>query len=148
MRKIVFAVSSLLATTLLFTACNKEETYTVPAQNEIALINGVWLTMARGEEQNLNNTPDPDELTPIDTANQKVFTAFLGNGEVVSFGTFMGMDMDSTTGTWLITPDRFLKTTSPDVGAKNYYIYELNDSLMILKDVEARPVRWISYLKQ
>lgn len=148
MRKIIFAVSSLLVTSLLFTACNKkEETYSVPAQNEIQLINGTWLTASSGKELNMNAMPDPDEMMIIDTAIQKTYTEFMGDGIIRSYGTFAGMDLDTTYGSWYITPDKYLRTSSTDLGARNYFIYQINDSSMTLKVTEEQPNRWITYYK-
>lgn len=147
MRKLIPGVATLLTTVFLFTACNKEETYTVPAQEEIQKINGTWLTIAGGLDLNNNSTPDPGELTQIDTSVQKVFTHFRGDGKAIAWGSFMGSDLDTTIGTWLITPDKYLHTTSPDLGAKKYLIYQLTDSMMMLKDVETQPNRWISYTR-
>lgn len=145
MRKIVFAVSSLLATTLLFTACNKDEQYTVPAQDYLQKINGIWYTAASGKDFNRNAMPDADELTPIDSAVQQIYTEFMGNGKVRAYGTFMGSDLDTATGTWLITPENYLKTMTSNEGSRSYFIYQINDSIMILKDTEAQPNRWILY---
>lgn len=147
MRKMILGIGSLLTASLLFTSCTKEETYSSPAKDYLQLINGIWLTAGSGTDNNRNGMPDPNEMVLIDTATQKVFTVFLGNGEVKAYGTFMGSDLDTTTGTWLITPDHILKTTSPLVGAKNYFIYLLDNEQMILKDIDSEPNRWISYYR-
>lgn len=148
MKKISLIATGLIAATLLFTACKKDQQTVLPTQKYLELINGTWYTAASGADINTNGTPDPEELTPIDSAVQKIYTVFLGNGKAKAYGTFMGMELDTTEGTWLITPDRFLETNSPSAGPRRYYIYELNDSLMILKSTDTYPNRWISYDRQ
>jgi|GEM_PF-2371465 len=145
MKKISFITTGLIAAALLFAACNKDEKNTLPTQKDLERIQGTWYTAATGEDSNTNGTLDMGELTPIDSSVQKLYTAFFGNGSLMSYGTFMGMDMDTTYGTWLITPDRFLEASEPSSDPRHYYIYELNDTLMILKNTDQYPNRWISY---